>query len=364
MSGGIFALVVQDTKILKSGTQASAEWRVLVSAALIGSGVGLGLGWAYMAGGMAQAATDHNRAERIAQAAQGGFSESVLQRNTTGLDAGVLRVARTHAPLTTTDAAERERQAAMLTYRLERQQAAKAAPPMRDSLDKPFHSAAAPSSDLECLTQAVYFEARGETPRGQQAVAQVVLNRVRHPAFPKTVCGVVFQGAAKSRGCQFSFACDGSMRRGREASAWTRARQVASRTLSGAVLGDVGSATHFHTTNVAPQWGPRMRRMAQVGVHVFYGFNGRGPAAQAYRPAAPSVEQAVLTSAPHAVELMIAAAVVERAADAAVDAITPVAAAPVSAPVAERSAPAAAKPAEATDAAALKSPTPADAAAS
>ncbi|WP_411289074.1 cell wall hydrolase [Phenylobacterium sp.] len=352
---------------MKSGTQASAEWRVLVSAALIGSGVGLGLGWAYMAGGMAQAATDHNRAVRIAQAAEGGFSESVLQRNTTGIDAGVLRVARTHAPLTTTDAAERERQAAMLADRLDRQQAAKAAPPMRDSLDKPFRSAAAPSSDLECLTQAVYFEARGETPRGQQAVAQVVLNRVRHPAFPKTVCGVVFQGAAKHRGCQFSFACDGSMRRGREASAWTRARQVAARTLSGAVLGDVGSATHFHTTNVAPQWGPRMRRMAQVGVHVFYGFNGRGPAAQAYRPAAPSVEQAVLTSAPHAVELMIAAAVVEKAADAAVGAITPALATtaqPAPPPAAEKAAPATVQAPEPAEAAALKPATPADAAAS
>ena len=79
------------------------------------------------------------------------------------------------------------------------------------------------ASELDCLTQAVYFEARGETPRGQAAVAQVVMNRVNHPAFPKTVCGVVYQGAARSTGCQFSFACDGSMRRGREAAAGARA---------------------------------------------------------------------------------------------------------------------------------------------
>ena len=98
------------------------------------------------------------------------------------------------------------------------------------------------SRELECLTQAVYFEARGETPAGQAAVAQVVLNRVRHPAFPKSVCAVVFQGAGR-HGCQFSFACDGSTQRGREAGAWRRAQTIASRALDGFVMAEVGRAS-------------------------------------------------------------------------------------------------------------------------
>lgn len=146
----------------------------------------------------------------------------------------------------------------------------------------PFRSAR--TSELDCLTQAVYFEARGETADGQAAVAQVVLNRVRHPAFPKTVCGVVYQGV-RNRGCQFSFACDGSVRRGRETSAWNRAHRVAARALAGAVMPEVGAATHFHAVRVAPAWGPGMKRVAQVGLHVFYRFSHGPRLADAPRPA-------------------------------------------------------------------------------
>jgi hypothetical protein len=110
----------------------------------------------------------------------------------------------------------------------------------------------------------------------------VVLNRVRHPAFPKSVCGVVFQGAYHRTGCQFSFACDGSMNRNRERGAWGRAQKIASRALAGAVMSEVGSATHFHTTGVAPGWGPRLLRVAQVGMHVFYRFGGRNGAPGAF----------------------------------------------------------------------------------
>lgn len=149
-----------------------------------------------------------------------------------------------------------------------------------------------PAQDLNCLAQAVYFEARGETPRGQAAVAQVVLNRVKSPVFPKTVCAVVYQGAA-SRGCQFSFACDGSMHRGLEPGAWDRARQVASRALSGAAAADIGLATHFHTTGVDPAWGGQMLRVAQVGLHVFYRFNPHSPQVRT-----DTVEHAVLVSRP------------------------------------------------------------------
>jgi len=276
MSGSDDALVTRDKFPLQFNTKARADWRALTSAALIGSGIGLALGAAYMAGGMARAATDHARASRLAQAAAGGFSESVLQREAAAMDAGVLRVARRHDPFTVAGPAARDRQSAILASRLQAQPS-----PAPLKLEARFVRPAAPftangalenSRELECLTEAVYFEARGETPAGQAAVAQVVLNRVRHPAFPKSVCSVVYQGAAKRSGCQFSFACDGSMRRGRESAAWDRAQRVASKALSGAVMAGVGEATHFHTTNVAPNWGPRMLRTAQVGLHVFYRF--------------------------------------------------------------------------------------------
>ncbi|HZZ69806.1 MAG TPA: cell wall hydrolase, partial [Phenylobacterium sp.] len=163
---------------------------------------------------------------------------------------------------------------------------------------------------LDCLTQAVYYEARGETPRGQAAVAQVVMNRVANPSFPKTVCGVVFQGAA-THGCQFSFACDGSMSHGLEADAWDRARRVAERALSGVVLADIGRATHFHTVAVQPDWGPQMLRVAQVGLHVFYRFNPHAPLT---RPE----NQAVLTSLGPASNLRLATAVLQKASDVTV----------------------------------------------
>ncbi|HEX8233313.1 MAG TPA: cell wall hydrolase [Caulobacteraceae bacterium] len=131
---------------------------------------------------------------------------------------------------------------------------------------QPFHGKAQ-GRDYDCLATAVYYEARGEGARGQEAVAQVILNRVRHPAFPKTVCAVVFQD------CQFSFACDGSMRRGKEAAAWDRARSVAAKALAGAVMAEVGNSTHFHARRVAPGWG-NLVRVASVGSHVFYRFGG------------------------------------------------------------------------------------------
>ena len=150
-------------------------------------------------------------------------------------------------------------------------------------------------ADLECMTDAVYYEARGESARGQAAVAQVVMNRVNHPAFPKSVCAVVFQGAGRS-GCQFSFACDGSMKRTRETEAWTRARIVARRTLAGVSGADIGRATHFHTTAVSPFWAPSMQRVAQVGAHVFYKLSPHR--AQLASRNGDRVESVVLISGP------------------------------------------------------------------
>ena len=124
-----------------------------------------------------------------------------------------------------------------------------------------------------------------------RAVTQVVLNRVRHPAFPKSVCGVVFQGAGRRTGCQFSFTCDGSMHGRVNRAAWDRARDIASSALSGAVFSPVGNATHFHTTGVAPGWRNSLVRVGQVGDHRFYRFGGRSGSREAFSDAArPSGE--------------------------------------------------------------------------
>ena len=124
--------------------------------------------------------------------------------------------------------------------------------------------------EMQCLAQAVYFEARGESLAGQQAVAQVILNRVHAPQFPKSVCQVVYQGAARRTGCQFSFACNGAMKRTLAADAWDRAQAVAGRALSGFIFRGVGLATHYHTVQVSPTWSRRMHKLAQIGAHIFY----------------------------------------------------------------------------------------------
>src|SRR5690606_1744739 len=136
-------------------------------------------------------------------------------------------------------------------------------PEVIDAVTAPGSAAApflagASGNGLDCLTAAVYYEARSESGDGQRAVAQVVLNRVRHPAFPRSICGVVFQGRERRTGCQFSFTCDGSMNRSREPGAWERARQVAEAALTGYVYAPVGLATHFHTTAIHPWWASSM----------------------------------------------------------------------------------------------------------
>ena len=139
-------------------------------------------------------------------------------------------------------------------------------------------------NSLECLTAAVYYEARSESLDGQRAVAQVVLNRARHPTYPNTICGVVYQGSQRRTGCQFSFTCDGSMQRGiRNEAAWETARQVAAAALAGYVYGPVGLATHYHTTAIRPWWAPSLTRAITVGAHVFYRWPGRWGDPTAFR---------------------------------------------------------------------------------
>ena len=133
-----------------------------------------------------------------------------------------------------------------------------------------FHgSPAAKLQATECLATAALYEA-GRGTRGQRAVIQVVLNRVRHPGFPSTVCGVVYQGSSRRTGCQFTFTCDGSFERRRTRAGWADARKAAKRALEGYVFAEVGTATHYHTDWVVPYWSGSLAKIAQVETHIFY----------------------------------------------------------------------------------------------
>ena len=127
---------------------------------------------------------------------------------------------------------------------------------------------------LDCMTAAIYYEAGFEGPDGERAVAQVVINRLRNPLFPKTVCGVVFQGSDRPTGCQFTFTCDGALAHQPQPQAWERARQVAVAALHGYVMKKVGNATHYHAEYVAPYWSPTLVKVAVVGQHIFYRWTG------------------------------------------------------------------------------------------
>jgi spore germination cell wall hydrolase CwlJ-like protein len=252
-------------------TTARADARALAFGLAIGAAVGLVLGGAYVAGGLSQAADIKSRAERVARAALAPANELIV---------GQTPAAASPAP---------GRPLALTR--------------ISSTAAQPFRRAETPvlstTLDVDCLADAVYYEARGETLAGQAAIAQVVLNRVRHPAFPKSVCGVVFQGANTSDNCQFSFACNGAMRRPKDAAAWVRSEQIAARALSGFVMPQVGEATHFHAAGVRPGWGPNLLRVAQVGLHVFYRFGGHAGAPSMFggdvKPSATG------SDAPHAV---------------------------------------------------------------
>jgi hypothetical protein len=128
----------------------------------------------------------------------------------------------------------------------------------------------APEAAAECLAMAISYEAGLEPVDGREAVAQVILNRVRSPAYPDTVCGVVWQGAERRTGCQFTFTCDGSLRRPRTPAAMTAARTVAVRVLAGETPDHVRGATHYHASYVSPYWAPSLTRVRQIATHIFY----------------------------------------------------------------------------------------------
>ena len=176
---------------------------------------------------------------------------------------------------------------------------------------------------LECLTSAIYYEAGQESTDGQRAVAQVVLNRVRHPAFPSSVCGVVYEGSTRVTGCQFTFTCDGSMTRQPVPALWNRARQVAAEMLKGRVYAPVGHATHYHANYVVPYWASSLVKTGVEGVHIFYRWAGGWgrPAAFSSRwsghEASPAALRLAALSAPHvAPPVKAAEATVQKLEDA------------------------------------------------
>jgi spore germination cell wall hydrolase CwlJ-like protein len=179
------------------------------------------------------------------------------------------------------------------------------APTLQDALvvtpQTPFvQNAAVPDAQraLDCLTQAVYYEARSEPIDGQRAVAQVVLNRVRNPAYPNSVCGTVYEGSRRATGCQFSFTCDGSLAHRREPAAWARAAAVASAALAGSVYAPVGTATYYHTSAINPWWAAKVTRVAAIGAHIFYRLPGSWGGLGAFRQNYAGVEP-VLTGGRH-----------------------------------------------------------------
>lgn len=165
--------------------------------------------------------------------------------------------------------------------------------PPADSLSTRNASLQDWSRSRDCMTAAVYYESNGQPSAGQRAVAQVVLNRLRHPAFPPTVCGVVFEKSERSTGCQFTFTCDGSLNRVPDPAGWARARSIADAALAGYVEPSVSWATHYHADYVVPYWAASLTKLAVLGSHIFYRWNGTWGQRQAFRQAYRGGEPAI-----------------------------------------------------------------------
>lgn len=138
-----------------------------------------------------------------------------------------------------------------------------------------FDTASDVNAQLDCLAEAIYYEARSEPFRGQLAVAQVVMNRTRHSAYPETICGVVYEGSERYTGCQFSFTCDGSMDREPRGRAWQRSNQIALHAYLGFGADVTRRATHYHTVAVDPHWNDSLMPTRRIGTHIFYRFPTR-----------------------------------------------------------------------------------------
>jgi spore germination cell wall hydrolase CwlJ-like protein len=144
-------------------------------------------------------------------------------------------------------------------------------------MKKPLPASVFSEKEQRCLAIGIYFEARGEPVKGQAAVAQVILNRVRAPSYPNTVCGVVYQNDNWRNRCQFSFACDGIKDRIASPRHFKMAQEVALAVTAGKIfIPEVGSSTHYHATYVRPRWGRTMEKMKKIGQHIFYRTYGGG----------------------------------------------------------------------------------------
>ncbi|MEM1087371.1 MAG: cell wall hydrolase [Pseudomonadota bacterium] len=137
------------------------------------------------------------------------------------------------------------------------------------------------AAQTQCLAQAVYYEARSERTEGQLAVAEVIMNRVRDHRYPNTICDVVFQGATRTTGCQFTFTCDGAMRKQPKGWRWEKARTIASHVVMGLNEQKTRNATHYHATYVNPVWNSGLMKTRQIGTHIFYRFPRGGEWQQA-----------------------------------------------------------------------------------
>jgi spore germination cell wall hydrolase CwlJ-like protein len=146
---------------------------------------------------------------------------------------------------------------------------------------------------IDCLTQDIYYEAASEGVDGGRALAQVILNRLRHTGYPNSVCGVVYQGSQRATGCQFTFTCDGSLARTPVAYLWARSRLIASEALAGRIFAAVGYATHYHADYVVPYWAASLDKLAVVGRHIFYNFRGAAGSKSAFRQGYAGIEPAV-----------------------------------------------------------------------
>lgn len=138
-----------------------------------------------------------------------------------------------------------------------------------------FDNAKFKAQEHRCLAEAIYYEARSETKSGQKAVAEVVQNRVKSKHYPNTICGVVYQGAERSTGCQFTFTCDGSTMREPYGKHWERSKQIATLNITGGVKPFTERATHYHTVAINPHWSGNLRLTKQIGYHKFYRFKFR-----------------------------------------------------------------------------------------
>ena len=296
--------------------------RALMAASSIGLLIGASAGAAYLGGRLARDASNAREAAHLMQVADanGGEVSSVLASDGARFNPSAMAIANRFAAYgrsangqnslanqtlaalrTTTDI--RSQHATVLRASFSTSDLK--GPLNADTLisDHPVRAAAAmvfkahSQNDADCLTQAVYYEARGEGVDGMRAVAQVILNRVRHPAFPKTICNVVYQGAMHGTSCQFSFVCNGAMGNRVEPGAWRRARDVAGAALEGYVMKSVGTATHFHTLTVDPMWSGTMIRVATVGGHAFYQFRGRGARINGLDSVSPSADMPMIQAA-------------------------------------------------------------------